>query len=365
MRCAAGRGAGQQHTPARLARAPGAGREHPACCCPTRAPRTPARAGSSAAAGSGVHGGFAGAAPHEAVVRAAVGCWDGHTLPRNIGMATGYWDGRGILGWPHTAMGYRDGHSILGWPHTAVGYWDGHRILRCPWDIVTTTHCHRILQWPWDIGMATGYCDGHTLPWDIATAREYCDGHALPWDIGMAREYCDGHALPWDIATAREYCDGHALPWDIGMAKEYCDGHALPWDIVMATVYCDGHTLPQDIGMAKVPGGLRSHCQTRRQRVSARPFPGLHPYRIWGIPLVLPSTFFSSQLRGGGNVCLQEAGLWLNSPPGGEPMSVRGLILCVCALPKNISLTLSQGKSTNMEKSTKVTFYPLFLHLWR
>lgn len=64
------------------------------------------------------------------------------------------------------------------------------------------------------------------------------------------------------------------------------------------------------------------------KRVSPR------PRGIRRVPPVLPSTFFLSRLRGGRNVCLQEAGLWLSPPAAGEPVSVRGFILRSCALPK-------------------------------
>lgn len=166
-------------------------------------------------------------------------------------------------------------------------------------------------------------------------------GAASPLSGGT---HCQG-ILQWPC-TATGYCSGHGIlqwPRDIAMAT-HCH-RILQWPNSQAGL---GHA-------AKLTGkGSRHDCSPR-----------LHPYAIWGVPPMFPSAFFPSQLRGGGNVCLQEAGLWLNSPPVGELVSVRGLILCSCALPKNLSLTLSQGKSTNMEKSTKVTFYPLFLHLWR
>lgn len=76
-------------------------------------------------------------------------------------------------------------------------------------------------------------------------------------------------------------------------------------------VHCDGvlQRPKSQTGLGHAPKGSR-HDRS----------PRLHPSGIWGVPPVFPSTFFPLRLGGGGNVCLQEAGLWLNSPPVGDPV---------------------------------------------
>lgn len=76
-------------------------------------------------------------------------------------------------------------------------------------------------------------------------------------------------------------------------------------------VHCDGvlQRPKSQTGLGHAPKGSR-HDRS----------PRLHPSGIWGVPPVFPLTFFPLRLGGGGNVCLQEAGLWLNSPPVGDPV---------------------------------------------